>query len=92
MKAIRRTTQFKRHYKTRVAKDERLRQAYWDSVEGLLTDPTSVADHPLKNVMQGYRSFSINDDYRVVYIEYADYYLFTDIGTHDQVYHVSMRS
>ena len=36
--------------------------------------------------MGGQRAFSINEEYRVVYIEGEDYYLLVDVGTHEQVY------
>jgi mRNA-degrading endonuclease YafQ of YafQ-DinJ toxin-antitoxin module len=75
-----------RHYQQRVAKDEQLIEAFWESVETFVLDPTLVKDHALQNVMQGKRAFSINEEYRVVYLETDDEYVFLDVGTHEQVY------
>jgi addiction module RelE/StbE family toxin len=86
MKRIRWSTQFTRLYKRRIARDEQLTEAFWDSIETFQEDRSLVDDHPLEEKMAGSRSFSINEDYRVVYIEGENEYLFLDIGTHDQVY------
>jgi mRNA-degrading endonuclease YafQ of YafQ-DinJ toxin-antitoxin module len=75
-----------RHYQQRIAKDEQLTEAFWESVETFVVDPTLVKDHALQNVMQGKRAFSITEEYRVVYLEKDDEYVFLDVGTHDQVY------
>jgi addiction module RelE/StbE family toxin len=86
MKEIRYARQFTRSYKQRIARDERLKRDFQESVEAFLEDRTFVYDHALKNAMQGQRAFSINKEYRVVYIERDEYYLFIDVGTHEQVY------
>lgn len=86
MKKIRRTNQFKRRYKERILNDEGLMQDFMESVQIFREDRVLVADHTLEDVMQGKRAFSINDDYRVVYIEKDDEFVFLDIGTHEQVY------
>ena len=86
MKRIRRTNRFKRLYKERIAMDGRLKRDFIESVAAFREDRTSVDDHPLEDVMQGQRAFSINSEYRVVYIEREDEYVFVDIGTHPQVY------
>ena len=86
MKEIKWSRQFARYYKQRISKDATLTEAFWDSVEAFSEDPLLVDDHPLQGVMEGQRSFSINDDYRVVYIEQEDHYQFIDVGTHEQVY------
>ena len=86
MKAIRWSKPFSRRYQQRIAKDERLTEEFWASIETFWVDPESVHDHPLENVMEGQRAFSINQEYRVVYIEKADAYVFLDVGTHAQVY------
>jgi len=51
-----------------------------------LYDPTAVNDHALKSKMSRDRAFSINDDYRVIYADKEDHYLFKDVGAHEQVY------
>lgn len=86
MKEIRWSKSMTRYYQQRIAKDEQLTEAFWDSVETFVVDPTLVNDHTLGNAMQGKRAFSINSDYRVIYLERDEYYLFVDVGTHEQVY------
>jgi mRNA-degrading endonuclease YafQ of YafQ-DinJ toxin-antitoxin module len=86
MKEIRGSKQFALRYKRRIAKDEHLTEEFWDSVEAFRIDPESVNDHALDNAMEGQRAFSINNEYRVVYIEQEEYYRFLDVGTHEQVY------
>jgi addiction module RelE/StbE family toxin len=86
MKEIRYAPQFTRSYKQRIARNERLKRDFQESVETFLEDRTLVYDHALKTAMQGQRAFSINKQYRVIYLERDEYYLFVDIGTHEQVY------
>ena len=86
MKEIRYSNQFVRYYKQRIGIDERLKRDFRESVEAFIEDRALVYDHALTGVMQGKRAFSINKEYRVVYIEREDYYRFLDIGTHEQVY------
>jgi mRNA-degrading endonuclease YafQ of YafQ-DinJ toxin-antitoxin module len=52
-----------------------------------LDDPAAVNDHALTGKMSRERAFTINDDYRVIYTEKPDHYLFKDVGTHAQVYY-----
>lgn len=49
------------------------------------TDPV-LKDHELKGDLQGFRSFSITGDIRVVYYLVDNTAYFVDIGTHNQVY------
>ena len=86
MKPIRRTQRFIRHYRERIARDNLLRQEFLDAVDIFLHDPTAVNDHALKGRMTRDRAFSINDEYRVIYADKEDHYLFKDVGTHEQVY------
>ncbi len=44
-------------------------------------------NHPLRGQMGLYRAFSIRDDLRVVYFETPEYFLFLDMGPHDEVYY-----
>jgi mRNA-degrading endonuclease YafQ of YafQ-DinJ toxin-antitoxin module len=85
MKEIRYSPQFTRYYKRRIARDEGLKREYQESVEAFLVARTLVNDHALENVMQGKRAFSINNDYRVIYLERDEYYLFVDVGTEEAV-------
>ena len=92
MKQIFLSSEFKHHFKLRISKNELLTREYKESVEAFLEDKTLMNDHPLEDVMSNFRAFWINDDYRVVYQEKEKYYLFTDIGTHEQVYRGSKRN
>jgi mRNA-degrading endonuclease YafQ of YafQ-DinJ toxin-antitoxin module len=87
MKPIRRTERFIRHYKERIARNDPLRQEFMDAIDTFLHDPTAVNDHSLKGKMSRDRAFSINADYRVIYADKEDHYLFKDVGTHEQVYY-----
>jgi mRNA-degrading endonuclease YafQ of YafQ-DinJ toxin-antitoxin module len=59
---------------------------FWESIETFVIDRSAVRDHALRGVLQGKRAFSVTDEYRIVYLERTDYYLFIDVGTHEQVY------
>jgi addiction module RelE/StbE family toxin len=89
MKEIRYTSQFIRSYKQRIARDERLKKDLREGVDSFLEDRSLVYDHALRNAMQGQRAFSINSEYRVVYIERDETFLFLNVGTHQQVYYSS---
>ena len=86
-KGYKTTSLFDRHFKERIAKNERLLQEYQDSVDAFLEYPTQVDDHSLEGKIVFLRSFALNDDYRVVFRETDNYYLFQDVGTHEQVYY-----
>jgi mRNA-degrading endonuclease YafQ of YafQ-DinJ toxin-antitoxin module len=45
-----------------------------------------LRNHVLNDKMSGLKAFSIDKDCRVIYKETKDYYLFYDIGNHDEVY------
>ena len=76
----------KRHYKQRIARNEQLRKTFRENVETFLVDKALVRDHQLQGKMGLMRAFCITDDYRLIYLEFAQYYLFDDVGTHAQVY------
>lgn len=86
MKTIKYSSQFIRHYKERIATNDRLKQDFRESVDVFREDRAFVDDHALEDAMSGQRSFSVNEEYRVVYIERKEYYLFINVGTHEQVY------
>lgn len=85
-KAIKYTQRFMRHYRDRIAKDAGLKKDFIESVDTFLEDPTAVADHQLEDKMADKRAFSVTDDIRIVYRDNDEYFLFLDIGSHDQVY------
>lgn len=86
MKGIVETKEFKTNYRKRIAKNEQLKKEFLQSIRGFLDDRSSVSDHQLKGKMKLFRAFSINDDYRIVYIEEDDRFIFLNVGTHKEVY------
>ncbi|MCB0176190.1 MAG: type II toxin-antitoxin system mRNA interferase toxin, RelE/StbE family [Anaerolineae bacterium] len=79
--------QFKRRYKQKI-KSKRLKNDVLEAIETFKQQPESKAinDHQLNRKLYKFRSFSVDDDYRIVYLEKEDYIVFIDIGTHEQVY------
>ena len=86
MKPVKTTGEFRLHYKARIAKVETLKRAFKESLAAFLDDRTLVDDHSLERKMVLFRSFSITEAYRVVYLETPEYFLLIDVGTHDEVY------
>lgn len=84
------TTQFDKNLK-RILKDRpELEVSIWQTVEFFLEDRTNpvLRDHPLKDSQHGFRSFTISLDLRVIYRETQDLYIFTNIGSHKEVYRI----
>ena len=82
------TKEFKKSYKKRIQQNENLVKRFnerYDIFEANSKDPI-LKDHALAGKLQGYRSFSITGDIRVVYYIFEDTIYFVDIGTHNQVY------
>jgi mRNA-degrading endonuclease YafQ of YafQ-DinJ toxin-antitoxin module len=86
MKPIKQSALFRRHYRERIAHDDRLVAQFRAAVEAFLHDPAFADDHRLTGKQTGQAAFSLNEDYRVTYIDKPDYFLFFDVGMHTQVY------
>ncbi len=43
-------------------------------------------NHPLKGRYSGYRSINITGDFRAIYEQQGDIFLFENIGTHSELY------
>lgn len=86
MKPVKTTSEFRLHYKARIAKDETIKRASKESLHAFLEDRTLVDDRSLERKMVLFRSFSLSEEYRVVYLETPEYFLLIDVGTHDEVY------
>jgi addiction module RelE/StbE family toxin len=88
MKAIKRHREFEKHFLKRITPYEKLVTQFEERLElfvaGKLSNPLN--DHSLKGKLAGKRAYSVAGDIRVVYKETADYIIFLDIGTHNQVY------
>ena len=86
MKTVITSSQFRQHYKERVAKNEPLVKSFQASLETFLDDPASVRVHALTDKMTGKFAFDVALDCRVVFRENAEKVILVDIGTHEQVY------
>lgn len=84
------TPQFQNQYKQYISKDKNLRQDFKDALDlfkqGIDLYNSELRDHPLKNKLKGYRSFSINYSYRVVYRIRGGVVVLFRVGPHDEVY------
>ena len=65
--------------------------AYYKALTDFIVDRNTpyLSDHPLYFDFQGYRAFcplGKNVDFRVLYRQAEDYYIFEDIGSHQEVY------
>ncbi len=88
MKEIKYDPIFKKNYKERVKNNPKLKPATINAINLFLHNPfdPSLRNHELRGKMKGKRSISITYDLRIVYIEKENYYMFLDIGTHNQIY------
>ena len=85
---VRYSDQFKRRYKQRIAKNDKLKKEFIEILETFKADRESpiLNDHQLENKMFYFRAFSVNDEYRVIYILKGEIAIFTNVGTHEEVY------
>jgi mRNA-degrading endonuclease YafQ of YafQ-DinJ toxin-antitoxin module len=88
MKKIRTTPYFDKVLKERITKNSALLEIFKESVNIFLHDRENpfINDHLLERDMNGYMAFSITHDLRVIYKELEEYFLFLDVGTHQEVY------
>ncbi len=80
---------FVKSYKLRVAPHPSLVKRFINRVGLFKKNRNSpiLRDHTLKGDAEGFRSFSITGDCRIIYVEFSDNEVtFYDIGTHNQVY------
>lgn len=85
---IRYHKRFLKHFKQRIVPNLSLDRQYSKRLQLFLSDSKQVLlyDHALHGDLEGYRSFSITGDIRVVYRYEDEGIIFYDIGTHNQVY------
>lgn len=83
------SSSFKRAFKRRIEGRKPLEDKFWKRVEMFKIDPhdARLRTHRLSGDLQEYWSFSIEYDIRVVF-QFATQKraVFTDIGSHDEVY------
>lgn len=87
-KQIIRSLRFIKNYRKRILKSSKLVLLFEESLSIFVFDRQSelINDHQLKGKMSHLRSFSIDQDYRVIYRERDNDFLFLDVGTHEEVY------
>lgn len=80
---------FKRSYKRRIAGDAEREAGFRAKLESFAQNPfeTGLKTHKLSGKLKDYWSFSLEYDLRIVfYFAEKDAVVFTDIGSHKEVY------
>jgi addiction module RelE/StbE family toxin len=83
------SSSFKRAFKKRIASRKELEAKFWRRVEIFTRDPPDarLRTHKLSGELRDFWSFSVEHDVRVVFqFPAKNRALFTDIGTHGEVY------
>jgi len=83
------SSSFERALKRRVKRNPDLEAIFIEKLEAFKKNPNDpeLRNHKLKGDLAGFRAFSISFDLRVVFeVTPEGYALFSDIGTHDDVY------
>lgn len=80
--------QFIKHYKRRIHSNIPLSSKFNERVKLFSQDSKNpvLRDHPLGGDYEGYRSFSISGDFRVIYQKTETAVIFIDVGSHNQLY------
>ncbi len=86
MKSIKISQTFRQYYKKYISHDDNLKQEMKNAIEQFIVSRSAVRDHALGSELTGFRSFSINVNYRIVYKETSDYYVLLRVGPHEVVY------
>lgn len=80
---------FKKSYRKRIKPHRNLKRQFEKRFSLFIENPNDpkLKNHSLHGDMEGYFSFSITGDIRVVYQRISsNYVIFLDIGTHNQIY------
>lgn len=82
------THKFIKIFKNRISSRQSIHKKFDERVLLFSKDQKDpiLKDHELRGDFDGYRSFSITGDIRVIYYIKNDTAYFVDIGTHNQVY------
>lgn len=80
--------QFRKNLKKRILPNPALTDKFKNRVELFAKNPANplLLDHSLGGDYEGYRSFSITGDIRIIYKRIETEIIFIDIGTHNQLY------
>jgi len=76
-------------FKKRLSKlPQNIRERFYERLEIFLKDPhhPSLNNHSVNKAYPGRKSINITGDYRAIFQEYKGCILFTNIGTHSQLY------
>lgn len=86
---ILRSKDFDLNFKRRIKKNQQYVSDFKIAVELFLLDSSLpvLRDHELRGKMYKLRSFSINDEIRVIYLRIGNTIRLIDIGNHDEVYY-----
>ncbi len=81
-------TSFKRAFKKRFGGNQKILSQVRERIEIFQDNPRHpyLHDHALKGKREGFRSFSVTGDVRIIYYWEDNIAYFVDIGTHNQVY------
>lgn len=79
---------FNKHFKVRISSNKNLLGKFEERLELFLEKPNEsiLKDHKLIGKLNGYRSFSVGGDFRVVYRIRGNILELYDVGSHNQVY------
>lgn len=80
---------FLKHYRKRIAGNSKLEKLLQQKINLFLIDNKSplLKNHALAGAKKGYWAFSLTGDMRVIYtFKDSQTVVFTDIGSHNQVY------
>jgi mRNA-degrading endonuclease YafQ of YafQ-DinJ toxin-antitoxin module len=83
------SSSFRRAFKKRIKGNVDLEAKFWKKLEQFIADPyhPSLKTHKLSGKLKDFWSFSVDYDERVLfYFPEDDKAIFTDIGSHDEVY------
>lgn len=87
-KVLKYSRSFLSAYNQRIKRYPVLREEMRESIKVFLNNPsdTTLKSHSLRGRLKGKKSFSVTDDLRIIYVETKNFYIFIDIGNHNEVY------
>jgi mRNA-degrading endonuclease YafQ of YafQ-DinJ toxin-antitoxin module len=83
------SSSFKRAFRKRIRRDEKLESQFWESLEKFTENPFDLVlkTPKLSGELEGLWSFSVEYDCRVIFkFREGNRALLIDIGSHDEVY------
>lgn len=88
MKQIEFTPRFRKQYKLRISPYRKLVEDLLNSSDMLQENPNNelLKRKHLRAPYKGLESIRINDDYRIVFFETKDKFIFHEIGNHKQLF------